>query len=64
MKKSALTLLLILSVAVGLCAQEVASTPTPNDSTPVLSKKELRKQRVTSTTTSWEAPAIRPISAY
>ena len=46
MKKSALTLLLILSVAVGLCAQEVASTPTPNDSTRVLSKKELRKQRV------------------
>ena len=46
MKKSALTLLLILSVAVGLCAQEVASAPTPNDSTPVLSKKELRKQRV------------------
>ena len=46
MKKPLLTLLLVLSAATGLCAQETAPAPAANDSTPALSKKELRKQRV------------------
>lgn len=46
MKKFALILMGVLSVAIGLNAQETTSPPVPNDSTPTLSKKELRKQRV------------------
>ena len=46
MKKPLLTLLLVLSAATGLCAQKTAPAPAANDSTPALSKKELRKQRV------------------
>ena len=46
MKKPLLTLLLVLSAATGLCAQETAPAPAANDSTLALSKKELRKQRV------------------
>ena len=46
MKKSLLTLLLLLSVTLGLSAQETHAAPASNDSVPVLSQKELRRQRV------------------
>ena len=46
MKKSLLTLLLLLSVTLGLSAQETHAAPASNDSVPILSQKELRRQRV------------------
>ena len=46
MKKSLLTLLLVLSVPLGLGAQEATPDTTTQDSTPTLSKKELHRQRV------------------